>query len=172
MARASQSRAIPGKEKSQAIRLAQAADLPGLLHLEQICFQTNRMSLASFRSALKSPRAWLGVIGRPLEIMAAGLLFFRTDSDAARIYSIAVHPAARGRGLGARMLRRMERVAAERGARSLRLEVSVRNKAALALYRQFGYEETGRSPGYYGDGSDALRFAKRLAPPRPAPHGR
>lgn len=172
MARASQSRGRSGKGKSPAIRLGQAADLPGLLHLEQLCFQTDRLSPASYRKAIKSPRAWLGVIGRPLEITAAGLLFFRADSDAARIYSIAVHPVARGQGLGARMLRRMERVAAEHGARSIRLEVSVRNKAALALYRQFGYEETGRSPGYYGDGSDALRFAKRLAPPRPAPHGR
>ena len=44
----------------------------------------------------------------------------------------------------------------------MRLEVQPGNRAAIARYEKSGYRRTGRLPGYYNDGSDALRYEKVL----------
>ena len=133
--------------------------------MEHVCFRSERMSRRAFRHALGNPRAMLAVApGTDGALLGAAVLYTRRDSRAARLYSIAVHPAARGQGLARRLLRRMEAAAQKSGAQEMRLEVSVRNRAALALYEESGYEIFARVSGYYEDGADALRLAKPLAP--------
>lgn len=155
-----------GKHLPSRIRPAAPGDLPALLALENACFSSDRMSRRAFRHALSNPLARLAVIpGADGSLLAAALMLGRSDSRAMRIYSIAVHPSARGQGLARRLLSHMESLAQKSGAQEMRLEVSVRNHAALALYRESGYEITRRVTGYYEDGADALRLAKPLAPP-------
>lgn len=120
------------------------------------------MSRASYRRALRSPRALVLKALDSGNIVASGVLLFRADSPTARLYSIAVAPEMRGFGLGSQMMRRLEREARQRGALGLRLEVSVHNTAALALYAKIGYEEVRRIPEYYADGSAALQLRKPL----------
>lgn len=146
-----------------AIRVARPADLDALVDLENRCFQGDRMSRRSYAAALHNPRAILLVNGAPDALLAAAALFFRTNSNAARLYTIAVAPEARGRGLGAALLRACEKAARKRGATALRLEVNIRNKSALALYRKSGYGIRERINRYYEDGSDALRLEKPLS---------
>ena len=51
----------------------------------------------------------------------------------------------------------MLKLGAKEGALSSFLEVRASNLAAQAMYRKFGYEETGRRPRYYKDnGEDAI----------------
>lgn len=65
---------------------------------------------------------------------------------------IAIAPGHKGKGLGQALTTHLHSVAAERGAESIRLKVSVRNHAARALYQKLGYvltplsdaEELGR----------------------------
>lgn len=156
-----------GKIGKLRLRAARLSDLDALWALEQTCFRTDRFSRRSYARALASPRAILRVIEQPGVLLAAGLVFTRADSAAARLYSIAVHPAARGLGLGRRLLTALETAARKSGCREMRLEVAARNKAALALYRESGYEMTGRLAGYYEDGADALRLARPLAGSHP-----
>jgi Peptidase_C39 like family/Acetyltransferase (GNAT) family len=66
------------------------------------------------------------------------------------------------------LLAAAEAAAAARGCRAIRLEVHVRNHAAISRYRKSGYREFARIPRYYDDGGDALRFEKRLVPNLPA----
>ena len=69
------------------------------------------------------------------------------------------------RALRARLLRpkpTASRVTAWRGIGLMRLEVQPANRAAIARYKKSGYRHTGRLPGYYNDGSDALRYEKNL----------
>ncbi|WP_374632045.1 GNAT family N-acetyltransferase [Ferrovibrio sp.] len=155
------------------IRPAKANDLEALLVLENTCFQSDRMSRRAFRRALGNPRAQIAVVPGPGSgpgsgpdggLLGAAVVYTRQDSPAARLYSIAVHPAARGQGLARRLLRHMEIAAQKNGAREMRLEVSINNRAALALYEESGYEIFARVSGYYEDGADALRLAKPLAP--------
>ncbi len=161
-------KSVSGLGKSAAagkphLRPATAADLDALVALEETCFATDRFSRRSYARALASPRAHLRVMETSGRLAAAGLIFTRADTAAARLYSIAVHPDWRGQGLARRLLTALEQTARKIGADEMRLEVADRNKAALALYRESGYEETGRLRRYYQDGADALRLTKRLA---------
>ena len=55
------------------------------------------------------------------------------------VHDLAVHPAARGRGIGGRLLAEVERRARERGASKLTLEVHDANAGAKRLYERFGF---------------------------------
>ncbi len=48
------------------------------------------------------------------------------------------------------------------GCFAIALEVAVNNDDAQAFYERLGYRETGRIPGYYADGTDALVLRKPL----------
>jgi ribosomal protein S18 acetylase RimI-like enzyme len=52
-----------------------------------------------------------------------------------------VAPPARGLGLGHRLLRELERDAAQAGAAAVRLETNGSLSEAINLYRRSGYEE-------------------------------
>lgn len=146
------------------IRDATIADLEALLALEREAFPGDRLSRRSFRRLLRAPSARLRVAGRGHALHGYALVLFRANADVARLYSIAVAPAARGAGIGGRLLVDAERQAAARGSRTLRLEVRTDNAGALTLYRRRGYVPVGRVAAYYEDGRDALRFEKAVAP--------
>ena len=138
-------------------------DLPALLALEAQ-FPGDRLSARQFRRHLASGSARLRVVDAGAILAGYALLFRRRGSTIARLYSIAVDPAMRGRGIGAALLADAEAVARAAGAAALRLEVRIDNAAAIALYRSLGYREFGRHGGYYADGADALRMEKTLPP--------
>lgn len=62
---------------------------------------------------------------------------------AARILSIAVDPAFRGRGLGSALLQAALASLAKRGARRVRLEVRPENAAAVRMYEKAGFRRVG-----------------------------
>ena len=144
------------------IREARPEDLDALVALENRCFEGDRMSRRSYAAALRNRRARILAALDGRKLVGAAVVFLRADSPAARLYSVAVDPALRGQGLGARLLAAAERAARDGGAASLRLEVKDRNKTALALYAKSGYGIIGRIAQYYDDGSDARRLEKTL----------
>lgn len=152
---------MPGVE----IRDATDADLEGLSDLEARSFTSDHMSRRSFRRFIAHSTARLRVAvergGR--RILGYHLTLFRKNSTVARLYSIAVDARRRRSGVGDRLLADAEIVARRARRRSLRLEVHVRNRGAIALYERRGYRRIGRYPAYYGDGADALRYEKPLA---------
>jgi [ribosomal protein S18]-alanine N-acetyltransferase len=82
--------------------------------------------------------------------------------------TIDVAPERRRSGLGRRLMLAAEQHLAALGCKSVMLEVGTANQAALAFYARQGYSESGRIPGYYQDGSDALVLRKPIAPAVPA----
>jgi [ribosomal protein S18]-alanine N-acetyltransferase len=87
---------------------------------------------------------------------SGGLILIRTAADEAEILTLAVMPDERCRGIGYHLLMEATELAGSLGARSLFLEVSIRNIKARALYTKVGFQEAGRRPHYYSDRSDAL----------------
>ncbi len=71
--------------------------------------------------------------------------------DEAHITNIAVHPAYRGRKIGDLLLTHLERRAAQRGMKSMTLEVRPSNPVAQALYSKHGFVPRGIRRGYYSD---------------------
>ncbi|HEX4306706.1 MAG TPA: GNAT family N-acetyltransferase [Solirubrobacterales bacterium] len=85
----------------------------------------------------------------------------------AEVKSMYVAPVARGRGLGARLLGRLEEIAGARGCRAVRLDTAAHLTAAIALYRACGYHEI---PSYNSGPIADLWFERDLTRGRrPAP---
>jgi len=143
-------------------RLAVSDDLDALVALENRCFTDDRVSRRSFRRFIDMPRdrvilAWQGdqLLGYSLVLMSAA-------TRLARIYSIAVAPDARGRGLGEQLVRASEEHAVAADRIIMRLEVREDNAPAIALYRRLGYRQFGTYRDYYEDHGTALRFERRI----------
>ena len=150
------------------IRRARAADLAALVLLENASFAGDRLSSRQWRAHVDSDSALVLVALDAGDVVGAALVFLRRGSRVARLYSIAVADAARGRGVGKRLLRRAESTARERGARTMRLEVRAGNAPARTLYEAVGYRRIGTLPGYYEDGSDGWRYERSLSGASPA----
>lgn len=149
------------------MRLATRDDLSALVELEKQCFDHDRLSPRSFRYFLTKSQAEIWVTGSPVQ--AYGLVLFHRGTSLARIYSLAVHPEARGQGLARKLVEAMEGSALEHDILFIRLEVADDNHGALHLYRALGYEPIRRLQRYYEDGHDGLRMEKRLQLDRPKP---
>jgi len=85
--------------------------------------------------------------------------FTRLEGEFAEMKRVWTSPEARGLGIARRILRELERLAAEAGYRAIRLDTHGSLGEAHALYRGEGYREIGR----YNDNPYAqLWFEKRL----------
>ena len=81
----------------------------------------------------------------------------------ARILILAVDEGARGRGIGARLVRLFEERFRARAIRRINLEVRVSNETAIRLYEKLGFEKRKILPKYYADGEDAYLMTKLIA---------
>lgn len=124
------------------------------------------------RYLLERARSRVWVAARGDALVAAAIVLLRRNSRVARLYSIAVDAAARGRGLGAELLTVAERDAAALGNVYMRAEIRCSNAGSLALFRQAGYRTVAALPGYYpgpaGTREDGVRMEKRLPAGEPA----
>lgn len=144
------------------VRLAQMSDLDALDTLEKEAFQGDRMSRRSLRHGIKSDSSVMLVAEEQGALLGYSLVHLFQGRAHARLYSLAVSVAARGKGIGVLLLSQSEQHAAKKGCISLRLEVSENNVGAIALYRKNGYRSFGSYQAYYEDTSNALRMQKRI----------
>ena len=116
--------------------------------------------------------AGVGVFGFLVEEdgRAIGMLLLRVVMEDAEILTVAVDPAARGRGVGRALVQAAVDRAHLAGATAVFLEVAVDNPAALALYTRAGFRRAGLRSGYYDRGSAGLvdAIAMRLDLPGPS----
>jgi ribosomal-protein-alanine N-acetyltransferase len=100
-----------------------------------------------------------------------GFALVQIIAPEAEILTIAVDPAAQGKGLGGALLRHAMSVAITKGAHDLFLEVAADNTAALALYARAGFVQTGLRRGYYARPAsapvDAVTLRHRLSAQKP-----
>lgn len=96
---------------------------------------------------------------------AAGFFLARHVVGEEELLLLAVDPAARRGGLGARLLDRFAEAAKARGAQRLLLEMRDGNPAE-GLYRRYGFLPVGRRRDYYrtpdGRRVDAITCAREL----------
>lgn len=109
------------------------------------------------------PRPWnAGEIGALLDSPYVfvltephGFLMGRAIAGEAELLTLAVLPAARRQGLGARLTLQFLAESRARNATQSFLEVAAGNGPAIALYEQVGFSPVGRRSRYY-IGSDGL----------------
>jgi ribosomal-protein-alanine acetyltransferase len=147
-----------------SIRPAHTGHLSALVGIENRSFTGDRLSRERFRYLLTRARAATLVAEVEGAVAGYATVLFRRGASLARLYSIAVDPTARGQGLGRALLEAAEDAVWARDCPYLRLEVRVDDESALTLYRSAGYHRVELVPGYYEDGTDALRMEKTVGP--------
>lgn len=149
-------------------RLAEKRLLDRLVEIEALSFSEFRISRRQFRYHLHHPRNRLFVHDAP-DVPCAGYILLQVHRRSARIYSLAVHPAMVGRGIGRRLCELAEAHAITIGIPLLYLEMKCGNEPARRLYEAMGLRVTRRLPEYYGPGSPGVRMAKPLRPVNQSP---
>lgn len=137
------------------IRRMTVEDVPAVTQLDQLAFTLPWTERSFHFEVTSNPASRCWVVeqdGRLAGVVVAWLLV-----DEVHIATIATHPDFRRQGIAQALLAHVLKLGAEEGAVSSFLEVRASNVAAQAMYRKFGYEETGRRPRYYKDnGEDAI----------------
>jgi [ribosomal protein S18]-alanine N-acetyltransferase len=93
-------------------------------------------------------------------------------ADEVHVIHVATHPDWRRQGAARKLMQVLVDHARARRTRLVLLEVRRSNRAALALYRAYGFSAIGIRRGYYSDTSeDAVEMLLRLDPDsgRPLP---
>jgi ribosomal protein S18 acetylase RimI-like enzyme len=93
-------------------------------------------------------------------IVGFAVMMFRDEY--AHLALLAVRPANQRTGIGRQLLQWLFHTAATAGVVSIHVELRAANKAAYALYRDVGFMETIRVPGYYSGRETALRMMRML----------
>ena len=134
-------------------------DILKISELEKECFSdpwTYRMFVEGFSSKL-----FYGVCavedGEIVGYACETVLFENAEVD-----NIAVAESCRRRGVGKKLLKKLETEAKERGARVILLEVRVSNAPAMTMYLKEGFKGIYVRPRYYPDGEDAVVMQKEL----------
>jgi len=156
-------------EGSPAVRIRAASldDLDGLVALERSCFRgvyrDHRWDQRRFRYYLGEPRGMLAVADGEggVEGYVAGYVAKRPGGPTALLYSLAVAPGARRRGIGDRLLQWFSRRARDAGCSSATLEVARSRREARRLFARHGFELIQRLPDHYAPGREAVRMRRQ-----------
>lgn len=150
------------KENAYTIKAMCQEDIPEVLRLEREAFGQMAWHAEDFESAISSKCDFPLVIQAEADsIGLAGYAVLRIIAPEAEIENICVAPACRRIGVGETLMEEMLRLAAERGADRVFLEVRAHNEPAKALYLKSGFVESYRRKNYYqGPTEDAIIMMK------------
>jgi ribosomal-protein-alanine N-acetyltransferase len=130
------------------------ADLPNVLAVENSSYSIP-WSETTFRGLLRRSDAELVVATDDASIIGHAVYWYVLAQG--ELGTVAVAPPARGRGVGAMLVKEIVARASKRGVRELFLEVRPSNTHARTLYGKFGFEQVGRRRNYYQEPTeDAL----------------
>ena len=144
---------------------ATSRDLDKILAIDQKAFQ-RPWHRKLFSEELTRKDAYNYVVRIPsddsrMEIIA--YVFVRIFVHEMHIMRIAVAEGFQSHGVATRLLRQCFKLAKEKNADTVLIEVRPTNKSAIGLYRSSGFELQGTRPNYYPDsGEDALLMVKHL----------
>jgi ribosomal-protein-alanine acetyltransferase len=143
-------------------RKATSDDLYSVYEIEKACFDAECFSLRQFRYLLNKAKSVFMVAEETGTIVGYIVLLRKNNVNGLRIYSIAISPDHRKKGIARQLLDEAERQTVEMKLAFLYLEVSEENKEARSLYEQAGFTDVGFIPSYYHDGSAAIQMRKVL----------
>lgn len=144
------------------IRHAEIKDLSALVALETSCFDEDRISRRQFRHLIQKGHASVLLAELDGHAVASLVLLFSRGTATARLYSIAVLPQTRGKGVARTLVEHAEAEAWHEQRAWMRLEIRRDNAASIGLFESLGYRRFGTHVDYYADHCDAWRYEKRI----------
>lgn len=149
-------------------RLYRRGDFAQLYAIEEACFEPPlRFGRGYMRQLIARSQAATWIAEENGRMLGFAIVEWSTTPAEAVAYipTIEVAAAARGRGVGGELLRRIEASTRAAGASVLWLHVDAENVPAIRLYEAYGYRRWGSEAGYYGRGRAALVYGKGLSSP-------
>jgi [ribosomal protein S18]-alanine N-acetyltransferase len=147
---------LPTTSPSPLIRVTWR-DLRAVHTLEKVCFGRDAWGYLDLFMAVVQP----GIVRLKAQVDGnlAGMVIgeSRPFEGVGWIASICVHPDYQRRGLGKALLAAAEAALPQN---LIKLTVRKSNAPAIALYKQFGYEQLSIWPNYYSGGEDGLVMEK------------
>lgn len=140
----------------QQIRPATQNDLHAISHIEEKSFPNPYPRFLIERLIHDNPGTFLVAVDESGRIM--GYCIVSMDGTFAHLISIAVVQNNRRKGIATVLLKKQLAYLEEHDVQELWLEVSAKNKEAIALYLKLGFTEAETIQHYYSDGSAALRM--------------
>lgn len=128
------------------IRRMEAGDVSAVASLERICFHTP-WSEELLRSGLDSRLDRYLVLEEEGTVVAYCAI--RLIGDEGEIQRIAVLPERRGKGYARKLMDEMLEISRQNEVTGLILEVRAGNRAAIGLYKSYGFVKEGERRGYY-----------------------
>ncbi|MAF77224.1 MAG: ribosomal-protein-alanine acetyltransferase [Halobacteriovoraceae bacterium] len=143
-------------------RPAKISDIPKLVSLENSSFDSDQLTDRNFKYFIDLSHGEILVQELEGEISGYGVILFHRGTALSRLYSLAVDQKFRGKGLGKKLLLKLEKMAKDRGSTYLRLEVKSSNRSAIQLYESCGYRKFALKKDYYEDHEDAQCYEKKI----------
>lgn len=126
-------------------RPMQMTDIDAVMKIEPTIY-SHPWTAGNFSDSLQSGySAWMMMQGETV----VGYALMMIAADEAQLLNISIDKPFQGRGLGRILLDKMMRVAKEKLATNMFLEVRVSNHGAIRLYEQAGFNEMSIRPNYY-----------------------
>jgi ribosomal-protein-alanine N-acetyltransferase len=139
-----------------------AEDLDAVMEIERQSFD-DPWTPGLFLHELKIPFSKTILVRAPngaAELL--GYVCWWVVGDEVHILNLAVRPERRRSGIARTLVELLLDDARQKQARLITLEVRRENLSGIALYRDFGFVETGARKNYYGPGKDALIMTRKL----------
>lgn len=138
----------------------QSEHVASVAEMERQCF-SDPWSEKSVASELDNPLSlWLIA---EADGVVAGYVGSQTVLDSADMMNLAVSQDFRRQGIGEQLVNSLTEALAEKGVKTLLLEVRISNEPAKQLYQKLGFEIVGKRPRYYEKPrEDALILRKEL----------
>jgi ribosomal-protein-alanine N-acetyltransferase len=148
---------------AQQIRPATPNDLNAISHIEDESFPNPYPSFLVERLIHDNPDTFLVAVDESGGIM--GYCIVSMDGTLAHLISIAVVQNNRRKGIATALVKEQLAYLEKHDVQELWLEVSAKNKEAIALYLNLGFTKAETIQHYYSDGSAALRMRIDLLGP-------
>ena len=138
----------------------QPEHVAAVVEMERQCF-SDHWREKSVASELDNPLSlWLIA---EADGVVAGYVGSQTVLDSADMMNLAVSQDFRRQGIGEQLVNSLTEALAEKGVKTLLLEVRISNEPAKQLYQKLGFEIVGKRPRYYEKPrEDALILRKEL----------
>ncbi|WP_434310855.1 ribosomal protein S18-alanine N-acetyltransferase [Hominifimenecus sp. rT4P-3] len=138
------------------VRLATSSDVSALARLERLYF-SDAWSEAGLRSGISGTGVRYFLYERDGDIL--GYCSAQTVMDEGELLRIVVDETVRGCGVGSRLLEAL--FAGLPQVRSWYLEVRESNRAAIALYKKYGFQPIGLRKNYYRNPQEHALLMRR-----------
>jgi ribosomal-protein-alanine N-acetyltransferase len=139
-----------------SVRRLRSSDLDQILEIEHLSFDKDAYDRNLFAEFLHKCGDLFLVVERGRKVCGYMVTCVRGEgaSGRAELVSVAVNPAARGKGAASLLMDSTLRRLRLRGIGRFGLMVKVTNSEARAFYEKYGFRKVRTVRGYYEDGSD------------------